>query len=144
MIDRFIREHKFLSNYFPAPVVLDGLVYPSVEHAYQAAKTLEIDQRLSFLGGSAGDAKRRGQLVQLRPDWCTVKLVVMSELLESKFAAGDLKRQLLATRPEDLKEGNYWHDNYWGSCTCLKCNDHGNNNLGLLLMSTRNKFSIAG
>ena len=29
----------------PAPVVLDGATYPTVEHAYQAAKTLNEAER---------------------------------------------------------------------------------------------------
>ena len=31
----------YLSNFWPARVMLDGVEYPSTEHAYQAAKTLD-------------------------------------------------------------------------------------------------------
>jgi predicted NAD-dependent protein-ADP-ribosyltransferase YbiA (DUF1768 family) len=28
---------------------------------------------------------------------------------------------LLATGDRDLIEGNTWHDNFWGVCSCPKC-----------------------
>ena len=41
VIDRFDGEYRFLSNFWYARVSLDGVVYPYVENAYQAAKTQE-------------------------------------------------------------------------------------------------------
>ena len=59
-------RYKFLSNFYWSPVHFEGLVYPSVEHAFQAAKTETqresfTDERLSF-----GEAKKRGRQVALR------------------------------------------------------------------------------
>lgn len=39
---RFHGRFRFLSNFWPASVVMDGEVYPTVEHAYQAAKIAEL------------------------------------------------------------------------------------------------------
>ena len=39
-ITRFRGTWSFLSNFFPAPIVLNGKTYLTVEHAYQAAKTV--------------------------------------------------------------------------------------------------------
>lgn len=39
VIDRFSGEYRFLSNFYLAEVELDGEVYPTVEHAFQAAKS---------------------------------------------------------------------------------------------------------
>lgn len=44
-ITRFRDEYDFLSNFYPAPVSLDGVDYPTVEHAFQAAKTFDPKQR---------------------------------------------------------------------------------------------------
>ena len=44
-IDRFAGEYRFLSNFYPATVIYEGLTYPDVEHAYQSAKTLDMSQR---------------------------------------------------------------------------------------------------
>lgn len=40
-IDRFSGPHRFLSNFYPSPIIYDGVAYPTVEHAYQAQKTLD-------------------------------------------------------------------------------------------------------
>ncbi len=68
-IDSFQGEHRFLSNFWPAEVLLDGVVYPSVECAYVAAKTLDPAARRAILGMSPGQAKRYGRTLALRPDW---------------------------------------------------------------------------
>jgi len=38
-ITSFQGEYRFLSNFWPCHIVRDGLVYPSLEHAYAASKT---------------------------------------------------------------------------------------------------------
>ena len=38
MIKEFQGENRFLSNFYPARVVWMGHTYPTVEHAFQAAK----------------------------------------------------------------------------------------------------------
>src|SRR6185503_14597055 len=40
-IDSFKDEYRFLSNFYPAPVQFDGIRFPTVEHAYQFARTLD-------------------------------------------------------------------------------------------------------
>jgi hypothetical protein len=40
-IKAFRGKHAFLSNFHPSPVVLDGQTNPTVEHAFQAAKTAD-------------------------------------------------------------------------------------------------------
>ena len=39
VIDSFVGEYYFLSNFYPCSIEHDGLRYPSSEHAYQAAKS---------------------------------------------------------------------------------------------------------
>jgi hypothetical protein len=39
-----------------------------------------------------------------------------------------------------LIEGNWWHDNFYGSCTCNKCVNKGENNLGKILMKIREEL----
>ncbi|GAH15684.1 unnamed protein product, partial [marine sediment metagenome] len=45
VIQEFQGEYRFLSSFYPAEVELDGVTYPTVEHAFQAAKTLDSAQR---------------------------------------------------------------------------------------------------
>ena len=48
VINDFHNEYFFLSNFYSHPVVFEGVTYPSNEHAYQAAKTLDLEKRKEF------------------------------------------------------------------------------------------------
>lgn len=132
MISRFEDEYHFLSNFYPCKVELDGVTYPSTEHAYQAAKTIDITERIQFQTGTAGQAKRNGRKVTVRYDWPIVKLSIMESLLIQKFSYKELGDLLMATGNEMLIEGNNFHDIYWGVCGGV-----GENHLGQLLMHIR-------
>jgi predicted NAD-dependent protein-ADP-ribosyltransferase YbiA (DUF1768 family) len=55
-ITRFAGQHRFLSNFYPAPLIWEHLRYPTVEHAYQAAKTLDATERLRVRNAQASPA----------------------------------------------------------------------------------------
>ncbi len=132
-IDRFHGDHRFLSNFWPVNVMFDGAPYPSVENAYQAAKTIDWQRRVPFRYMPPGEAKDAGRRLPLRPEWEAIQLSVMRDLLVYKFAHGTaLADRLLATGDADLVEGNTWGDTYWGVC-----NGRGTNHLGRLLMEVR-------
>ena len=63
-------------------------------------------------------------------------------LVNIKFSFDkDLKQKLLSTCNSFLVEGNTWHDNYWGNCTCDKCKyKEGQNKLGKILMKFRKEL----
>lgn len=138
MIDSFTGQYRFLSNFYPCTVTLDGVEYPSTEHAYQAAKTEYPALRVIFETGTSANAKKLGRRLKIRPDWEEIKLGVMDDLLRQKFAPGtELHNKLLKTQGEKLCEGNYWHDLVWGCCTCKEHKGAGRNELGKLLMKIR-------
>jgi len=139
MIDWFRGKYSFLSNFYKAPVVFDDVLYPSVENAYQAAKTLDINVREYFVNCTAVDAKR--SKVILRPDWDLVKVSIMYGLVYQKFFRHiDLRNQLLSTGNIELIEGNYWGDTFWGICR-----GKGDNYLGRILMQVRSEMmKLAG
>lgn len=137
-ITEFKGEHRWLSNFHPAEVEFEGETYPSVEHAYQAAKSLDPTiRKLIREVLSPAEAKRVGGRISIREDWNQVKTKVMAGLLEQKFNIPELQEKLLATGSQDIVEGNYWHDNFWGRCYCAKCCNTGENNLGALIMDIR-------
>jgi ribA/ribD-fused uncharacterized protein len=137
-IDQFHYEYDWASNFYPVTVTMDGVAYASVEHAYQAAKTLDIEKRWIFTLEvnprlHAAQAKKLGRKLELRPDWDTgAKDAIMRDLVMQKFAIADvLKKKLLDTGDAYLEEGNWWHDTYWGVChgkmdgrTCKHINEH--------------------
>jgi len=133
MIDSFTGEHRFLSNFWPVDIEYLGVIYPSVEHAYQASKTNDPEERKLILQAkTAGIAKRLGKFLIIRPDWDNVKVPIMHHLVWKKFQNKELNDLLQATGDCDLVEGNTWNDTFWGIC-----NGQGKNHLGKILMHER-------
>lgn len=140
-IKEFEDEYRFLSNFAYAPIMYEGLEYMSVESAYQAAKTKDRDIRLRFTNLGPNEAKREGRKLDLREDWEDVKIHVMYTCLKEKFRDRVMAKKLLATGDSILIEGNTWHDNIWGNCTCMNClQTEGTNYLGRLLMLVRKEL----
>lgn len=139
-IDRFRDEYRFLSNFWTVPsgVHYAWLTASTVEHVFQACKTTDEHDRSVILAAStAGQAKRLGKKVTLRPDWEARKLGVMANLQASKYQDPDLRDRLLGTGDAELIEGNHWCDTFWGVCHCDEHNGEGQNWLGRILMVQR-------
>lgn len=127
----------FCSNFYMATAEYDGVIYPTSEHAFQAAKTLDkAERKMVECADTPGDSKRLGKSVTLRSDWEDVKLNVMYEVLKSKFSNSRLKQMLLDTGDEELIEVNEWHDTFWGQCPV----GNGENHLGKTLMRIRQEL----
>jgi len=138
-IEGFRNEYRWLSNFAVAPVVYEGMLFRTVEHAYQAAKTLEWDQREHIAAAwSAGEAKRRGRKLKIRDNWDDVKLHVMLVLLRQKFAVAPYRSLLIETGDAEIIEDNWWHDRFWGVCR-----GSGQNHLGRLIMQVRSELNAA-
>ena len=139
VIDHFTGPYAFLSNFQPCRVTFYGMIFPSVEAAFQAAKCANHQDRVQFLTMTPQQAKRRGRQIQMRSDWDSRKLTIMHNLLVHKFNENpELIPKLIAIGSAVLVEGNTWHENFWGCCTCSRCGGRrGRNNLGRLLMQLR-------
>lgn len=139
MITSFSGEYRFLSNFWMAPVTYEGITYPSSEHAYQAAKSLNPAIReVFFMLDSPAEAKSMGQQIIMRPDWEDVRINVMRDIVTAKFEQNeDLMDLLMATKGRDLIEGNTWGDRFWGQCPL----GTGRNELGKILMGIRDDIT---
>lgn len=133
-VEGFHGDYEFLSNFYPSVVEYEGIVYPTVEHAYQAAKTLSQKDRIRISQLKyPGQAKKAGRTLHLRDDWEQNKIRIMEYLLRKKFTGyHDLSQKLFETGDKYLEETNYWNDTFWGVC-----NGKGSNVLGNLLMKIR-------
>ena len=114
----------------------------TAEHIFQAAKTDDKAERAHVLSREKpGQAKYAGKRVTLRKDWEETKEGFMEEILRRKFQDLSLRKLLDETGDAEIVEGNRWHDNFWGQCTCgkrAKCHPgQGKNTLGNLLMKIR-------
>ncbi|HEU5346774.1 MAG TPA: NADAR family protein [Ktedonobacterales bacterium] len=132
-------EHGYLSNFWPAPITLKGVVWPTAEHYFQAQK---------FVGTAHEEAIRqtpspmiaarmgRSRTRPLRPDWDAVKERIMLDALRAKFTQHpDLSARLRATGDALLIEHRA-RDAYWGDGS----DGHGLNRLGALLMRVRGEL----
>jgi len=120
------------SNFSPHPIQLNGLMWPTTEHYFQAQKfpgtAHEEEIRLT---ASPMIAARLGRVRSkpLRADWEQVKEVVMKEALYAKFTQHpELCALLLSTEDAELIE-HTTNDSYWGDGE----DGSGRNRLGFLL-----------
>lgn len=148
-IKGFFGEYRFLSNFWPAKVVLDDEEYSTVENAYQAAK-FKKECRKKFQTCTpkesiviAGD-ETEGKFPEKY--WTRIKVQVMRHLLVQKFSPTlnpDNHKLLMSTGDKYLEETNYWEDIFWGvHKTCREDEGVGENNLGQLLMEIRSLLRV--
>jgi ribA/ribD-fused uncharacterized protein len=139
MIDSFRGKYRFLSNFYPSPIELQGITYATAEHLFQALKIVDTVpgalgyRRYIAEADTPMEAKKRGQGVPLREDWESIKLDLMECVLTLKFGeSAKLRKRLLDTGDKEIAEGNNWGDTFWGTV-----NDEGRNELGKALMRVR-------
>ncbi len=126
MIKTFTGEFRWLSNFVGG-----------VEQKYQAAKCIDPKDAEIILALSPGAAKRKGRVVPIRSDWERVKLDVMKYFVLKKFSQEPYKTLLLNTGNQEIQEGNYWHDTFWGVDELTK---KGQNHLGKIIMQVREEL----
>lgn len=125
--------YPFLSNFHPSTIYIDGKSYKTIEHAYQAHKTLvEAERDVVRSAKTPAEAKKLGRSVQMRPDWDTVKVDLMRTFVRKKFESPFLAHLLINTNDAELIYGNTWNDRFWGVCRGA-----GQNWLGVILMEVR-------
>ena len=145
MIVSFAGEYEFLSNFFPCKIEdinFPQITYPSVEHAFQAMKTVDMKERviISHLE-TPGKAKRYGHQLTLRPLWHMIRVSTMRYYVSCKFTDIKLARALVATGDVQLIEGNGWNDTFWGKVFNPTSQQwEGENNLGKILMELRSSL----
>lgn len=154
MINKFEGRWRFLSNFYPCVIEHQGIKYNSVESFYVGMKVNDQQlingkyytpgdfREMIALIKNPTEVKKIGGKVKLRSNWEEKKLEVMNWAIRQKFKNNpDLKEMLLSTSNQDIVEGNYWHDKFWGICTCDKCGNKGENHLGKILMEVRDELT---
>jgi ribA/ribD-fused uncharacterized protein len=128
-------QGNYLSNFWECKVEYAGIVFRNAESAFQAQKCADGFMQTAFINLSGAQAKALGKKVKIIPELNEDRLYYMTEVLEKKFEQNpELAKQLVATGDEEIVEGNWWGDTYWGVC-----NGIGENHLGKILMWIREK-----
>ena len=136
--------HNWLSNFYIEP---DGT---NVEAEFQAAKHSAYPWRAAtILRLPPGKAKKLGRKFPLSEaelkQWDAAKIAAMHYLVACKIEDHpEIAMALIATGDANLVEQNFWHDNFWGNCTCLRCYKTGDNYLGQIWMKLREEIGAAG
>ena len=113
--------------------------FPSVENAYQFAKTnnRNPDAINRWIALNPFEAKRQGKQ-HFSVDWDEKKLRIMELLCRRKFTANpNLRERLLLTFDEELEHLSPW-DLYWGT----DADGKGENHLGKIIMKLRDERSL--
>ena len=127
------------SNFSPHPIELDGKVWPTSEHYFQAQKFVQSEhaeavRRAPSPGAAAAIGRERAR--PLRGDWEDVKDEVMRTAVRAKFTQhADLRAVLLSTGEAYLVERTR-NDRYWGDGG----DGSGRNMLGRILMEIRGEL----
>ncbi len=158
VISSFKDDFRFLSNFWelknPITDTNSSFEFYTVETAYVASKTRSLDLQYKISKMKPGVAKKFGKTINLsNPETfpnreafeSEYKLELMRFLVKQKFQNNpDLAEKLSLTGVTYLIEGNDWHDNFFGVCSCGNCPSEkiiiekfGRNHLGIILMETR-------
>jgi ribA/ribD-fused uncharacterized protein len=141
---RFYRANEkpygAFSNLFRRDVEIEGVLYPTAEHAYQAGKARrpEVREWLLAAPSPALLAMAAHGLYQwdVVPDWARTKFDRMRAVLRAKFTQhADLRELLLSTGDARLVESatvDNAVNRLWG-----EVNGRGQNTLGTMLMELR-------
>lgn len=131
-------EYFCFSNFFRAPIMINGKLYPSTEHYYQAMKSNHdwVQEYIRNLK-TPREAADTGRMIKCcRKDWETYKIKIMYIALKAKFTQYEkLKEILLNTGNATLIEASPY-DAIWGEGRDGK----GLNYLGRLLMKLRKEL----
>ncbi len=127
------------SNFSAHAIELDGLLWKTTEHYFQAQKFDDPDYRerirLSPSPKEAADLGR-SRSVPLRPDWETIKETVMYRAVKQKFSTHTALQVLLLSTGEEAILEAAPGDHYWGTGQ----DGTGKNRLGILLMQVREEL----
>jgi predicted NAD-dependent protein-ADP-ribosyltransferase YbiA (DUF1768 family) len=100
-------SYKCLGNSYPSTIIVEGITYPSVEHALQASKV--SDRAIKFQISKASLAEVRNLLedIWIRPNWNDVKYATLHQLVKLKFESNkELSKVLMGTGTQLLGNKN--------------------------------------
>jgi ribA/ribD-fused uncharacterized protein len=130
------------SNFALFPFVLEGKVWPSSEHYFQAMKYLDPDlQEKVRLAKTPYEAAVLGRDPNLpkREDWDEYRLIVMNKALHAKFSSYQVLQDLLKSTNHAKLFEHTKNDCYWADCF----DRTGENKLGHMLEDLRAEISAS-
>jgi len=135
---------NFLSNFSSSPIEMEGIIYPTAQHAFLAARTDNPVQkeRLSRIK-SPFRAKIAASRLPTRAEWPQIERVVLEQVMRLKFRDPTLRQKLASTGDALILLLNDWGDNIDGVCLDQDSGHWwGENRVGLILMAIRDEAQV--
>lgn len=138
MNEIIIRGIDWLRNDYACSIIIAGITYPSVEHAYQAQKFTDLNIKNEIANTPDVKTVRKiGRSYSIRDNWDDVRSTVMETLLRQKFYNDQVLGERLArTGSNAIVMTEY--DHFWG----IGDDGYGENKLGNLLQIVRSELQI--
>ncbi len=127
------------SNFWPSRIVMDGQVYATVEHYFQAEKfhgTLRAEEIRKAGNPMVAARMGRSREFPLRADWLHVRDEIMLRAVRAKFAQNEGLARILSGTGQKLIVEHRKKDGYWGDAG----DGSGLNRLGEILMRVRSEL----
>lgn len=112
-----------------------GVEYSSVENAYQASKTNDLNKRIFISTLSPWDSVTVGKTILVDKKFTLKKEIIMYNFLVQKFSKEPYRSLLINTWNSFIEYKNNHGDNFWGTV-----DEYGQNKLGCLLMNVRDQL----
>jgi len=132
-------DYGFLSNFYESPINIDGQIWSTSEHYYQAQKFIDPEIHAKIQHCESPDlafALSRKYQLDERADWMEVRLDVMRFIVDEKFRQNPLLAfKLIETGDATLTEHSH-KDAFWGDGE----DGQGENHLGKILMAVREQL----
>ena len=150
-IRNWSKDYWFLDNSYEVPIAFEGLMYPSVTHAFVGAQAGDLDLKIEISHAPLSAIDGYFEKIQEAPVGFRGP-DIMRKLLEYKFGIPQLQirltphqvkmaLKLVVTGKTPLIFGNANCNQFWGDCSCPKHKDiAGKNILGGLLMGVRERL----
>ena len=136
-------QYQKFSNFVISPFMLDGTIWPSVNHYFQAAKFQGTDDNwiLEIIKASNPfEASRMGKSRQhpIQDNWNVKRNEVMKNAVKAKFEQNNELKELLLSTCENPILCHNIDDGWWGDG--VGCGGTNQNNLGKILQYVREQL----
>jgi len=135
-------KYNCFSNFYKTNINLDGKIWPTSEHYFQAMKFDDpvIQEKIRNASTASQAAKMgRSRSIPIKDNWNSIRDDTMYKVVKAKFTQNkNLRDILLSTGTEDLVEASPY-DSYWG----WGPKKDGKNMLGKILMIIRDELRSA-
>jgi ribA/ribD-fused uncharacterized protein len=129
--------YDVLNNFSANAVEIDGVLYPTSEHAYQAAKCTDPQGKAEIAAAKSPSLTKilsnQKYKAAIDPDWGSKKLAVMESIFRAKLDQHqEVREALIRSGDEEIAEDSPV-DTFWGKGK----DGDGNNHVGKIWMKLR-------